>query len=584
MYRSSQTTVETEMKTVSMPKAMPHGLLLLMTAGLLMSGPLPAQVPVDENGDPIEAIDEGAVPTVDSAAPASAEEENLTAEELQALVGPIALYPDDLLAIVLPASAYPLQIVEAARFLERLGEDESLEPDESWETSVIALLNYPEVIELMNEDIDWTYELGEAVVRQQADVIAAVETFRDRAYAAGNLESDDHQTVSNDEGVIEIQPVEDDVIYVPYYEPERVVVYQTQPVYHYYPQPYPVYYYPYPYGYSFASDYFWGVTTAFRIGWATQHLRVFHHSYWGHPYYGRQYFGHYYRRPSIGIYNSWYVNNHVRRSLHHYRDGDFWRPRRHSGARPGHNRSRADYYLDARRDGRRERSEDGYRNRQGDADVRHIATGNSRHAGRRAGFNGDRTDSHDRASVAEPERQADDDSRATPDRDTIRFRPRARTADNDVIRFRTREQVASRATPERVDRDAATSRSRSSNETVTPPSTDRRAVIRSHNSRRDTAARPRTASPSHSRRSPATSPAERRVQPRANPPRSLPQPRASQPRASRPSQPGVSQPRVSQPRASQPGATSRPTPSPENRSTTRRAESSTSHLKRRNRN
>ena len=189
-----------------------------------------AQVPVDEQGNTIGTTAEE-IPL-------------LSAAELTELVGPIALYPDDLLAIVLPASTYPLQLVQADRFLQDLKSDSTLKPDEDWDDSVVALVNYPEVIELMVDDLDKTWRLGEAVVAQQADVIDAVESFRDRAYAAGNLQSDNHQTVSQNDGVIEITPIEEDVIYVPYYEPERVVVYQSQPAYYYYPRAYPVYYYP----------------------------------------------------------------------------------------------------------------------------------------------------------------------------------------------------------------------------------------------------------------------------------------------------------------------------------------------------
>jgi hypothetical protein len=289
-----------------------------------------AQVPLNDDGAPIAPLadDEKYIDV-----PYESETAPLTATELEELVGPIALYPDDLLAIVLPASTYPLQIVQAARFLEAYAIDSSLEPDESWDESVVALINYPEVIELLNEDIDWTWQLGEAVISQQEDLVNAVESFRDRAYAAGNLKTDEYQSVIIEDDIIEIVPIEDDVIYVPYYEPERVVVAQSRPVYHYYAQPYPVYYYPYPYGHAFSSGYFWGVTTAFRIGWATDHLHVHHASYWGHPYYGHNYFGHYYRRPSISVYNTVYVNNARRSTTHHYRDGDYWRPHRRAGAR-----------------------------------------------------------------------------------------------------------------------------------------------------------------------------------------------------------------------------------------------------------
>ena len=284
----------------------------------------------------------------------------LSSAELQDLVGPIALYPDDLLAIVLPASTYPLQLVQAQRFLDDLGNDSSLQPDESWDDSIVALINYPEAVELLNDDLDWTWRLGEAVVAQQADVIDAVETFRDRAYAAGNLKSDAYQTISEDNGVIEITPVSDDVIYVPYYEPERVVVYQSRPAYYYYPDPYPVYYYPYPAGYAFNHGFFWGVTTAFTIGWYSDNLHVYHHSYYGHPYYGHSYWNHYwYRQPNIHAYNSHY--NHYSgysNSGHQSGHGDYWQP--HSGntfRSSDHRVTRNRYYPGTSSESRSERTQ-----------------------------------------------------------------------------------------------------------------------------------------------------------------------------------------------------------------------------------
>lgn len=299
-----------------------------------------AQVPVDEDGNPI-AYSEQSATSEDTAALSDAA---LTSADLQDLVGPIALYPDDLLAIVLPASTYPLEIVQAARFLELLESDSTLKPDDEWDESVVALLNYPDVIQMMNEDIDWTWKLGDAVIGQQADVIAAVETFRDRAYAAGNLKTDENQTVSYDEGVIEIVPVSEEIIYVPYYEPAEVVVYQPRPVYYYHPNPYPSYYYPYPADYRFQSRYFWGVTTAFSIGWSNHYLNVYHPTYWGHPYYGYNYYSHYYRRPSISVYNTWYVNNNRYSSSNRHRDGDHWRPRNRAGSRPAEPRVRNYHY------------------------------------------------------------------------------------------------------------------------------------------------------------------------------------------------------------------------------------------------
>lgn len=296
---------------------------LALASLVLLSASIFAQVPVDNDGNVIGQYESAAnvMPVGNEDIP------RLSPTELQELVGPIALYPDDLLAIVLPASAYPLQIVAAARFLEALKTDPSLQPKSEWDDAVVALTNYPEVVELLNDDIDWTWRLGEAVVAQQADVIAAVESFRDRAYAAGNLKSDSYQTVARNAGVIEISPVADDVIYVPYYEPARVVVYQPRPVYYYYPRPYPVYYYPYSAGHHFRHSYFWGVTTAFSIGWHSDSLHVYHHSYYGHPYYGHSYWDNWwYRRPSIHVHNTTYVHNTIV-NVNRFSRGDRWRPR-----------------------------------------------------------------------------------------------------------------------------------------------------------------------------------------------------------------------------------------------------------------
>lgn len=306
-----------------------------------------AQVPVDDDGNVIGTYDDGSVKTY-SSEPAIGNEgiPLLSAADLEELVGPIALYPDDLLAVVLPAATYPLQVVQAARFLEDLESDPSLKPDQDWDDSIVALVNYPEVVELLNEDLDWTWRLGEAVVAQQADVVNAVEDFRNRAYAAGNLKSDNHQTVTRDEGIIEITPVNEEVIYVPYYEPTRVVYYQPRPVYHYYPRPCPVYYYPYSSNHAFNRGYFWGVTTAFSIGWRSDHLRVFHHSYHGHPYYGRSYWDRWwYRRPSIHVHNNVYINNNRSVSVNRYRSGDYWRPSRNTRLRASDQRiTRSTHY------------------------------------------------------------------------------------------------------------------------------------------------------------------------------------------------------------------------------------------------
>ena len=247
-------------------------------------------------------------------------------EELEELVAPIALYPDDLVAIVLPAATYPLDVVEAARFLDELEDTPGLAPDDDWDDSIVALLNYPEVLRMMDEDLDWTWDLGEAFLNQQADVFDAIQRFRVQAREAGNLVSDERVVVSESDGAVRIAPADPEVIYVPYYEPREVIVHHHHytPI-RYYPRPYPVYYYPYPAGYSFWSGYFWGVTTAFVIGWHTHHLHVHPHVHVHHPYHRHHYHEPFYVRRSISI-----------NIVNIDRDVYVWKPRHHRiGVRPG---------------------------------------------------------------------------------------------------------------------------------------------------------------------------------------------------------------------------------------------------------
>ncbi len=278
------------------------------------------------------------------------------ADDLSDVVGRIALYPDPLIAIVLPASTYPLQVVQAARFLEDYEYDSSLQPNPDWDDAVIALLNYPEVLAMMNEDLDWTWTLGEEVLYDQDGVLDAVQRFRDRAYAAGNLRSDERQVVSRSDTVIEVVPVQPEVIYVPYYEPRRVVVYQPAPVIWYYPRAYPVYYYPYPVDYLFPTRYFWGVTTVFSIGWRTRVVHVHHHHYTGHPFFGRPYHVPYYVRAPQTVTN---INIRIDN-----RRGDVWRPASRGGSRPqtvSRRDSDSRFTVDARDDSRRQTRTDSRR-------------------------------------------------------------------------------------------------------------------------------------------------------------------------------------------------------------------------------
>lgn len=327
-----------------------------------------------------------------------AQSELLSTEELAELVGPIALYPDDLVAIVLPAATYPLQIAQAANFLDDRKNDPSLESDEDWDDSVVALLNYPEVVAMMNDDLTWTWKLGNAVLNQQADVVEAIGGFRDKAYAAGNLKSDDRQNVVVEEDAIEITPVDPQVIYVPYYEPAQVVVVQRAPVYHYYPYAYPVYYYPYPYGYSFSAGYFWGVTTAFTIGWHSHYIHQHYSYYPSHPYYGHHYYPRHYTRYYPPARHP--VRPAPYRASYDHRDryagGDRWQSQDHQGARPvrwsdsGRNSSGAGSNV-VRRDADRNRStaqiSSDYRNALArDSSLRQVRTADNGSAARGTGW------------------------------------------------------------------------------------------------------------------------------------------------------------------------------------------------------
>lgn len=199
---------------------------------------------------------------------AGAASQQLSAQQLESIVAPVALYPDDLLAILLPSSTTPLEVVKAQRFLEKRKSNSSLQPDATMPAPVKSLLNYPDVVKKMNDDLDWTSTLGTAVAAQQKDVVAAIQAFRRRVYAVGNLKSDPKQIVIVETETIKIVQADPQVIYVPQYQPAQVVVVQAVPVYAYYPTPYPVYYYPYPPGAAFATGFFVGAATAYAFNWS----------------------------------------------------------------------------------------------------------------------------------------------------------------------------------------------------------------------------------------------------------------------------------------------------------------------------
>ncbi len=159
------------------------------------------------------------------------------------MLAPIALYPDDLLAQVLAASTYAIEVVQAARFAK---ENASLKgdaltqaaKDKDWDPSVKAMLAFPDVLQMMNDKLDWTQNLGDAFLGQQREVMESVQRLRAKAQDSGNLKTTKEQVVKEDPGtqVIVIQPSSPEVVYVPAYDPG--VVYGTWPYPAYPPYPY----------------------------------------------------------------------------------------------------------------------------------------------------------------------------------------------------------------------------------------------------------------------------------------------------------------------------------------------------------
>lgn len=147
-----------------------------------------------------------------------------SAEELQQLVAPIALYPDALVSQILAGSTYPTEIVEADRWVQEhpnlKGKDLADEIDKQpWDLSIKALAQFPSVLANMDKNLPWTSTLGETYVNQPQDVMNAVQAMRARAKAAGNLKSNEQAHVKTQGQTIIIEPAEPDVVYVPTYDP-----------------------------------------------------------------------------------------------------------------------------------------------------------------------------------------------------------------------------------------------------------------------------------------------------------------------------------------------------------------------------
>jgi len=259
----------------------------------------------------------------EKAAEKTAEKPAISAEQLDSLVAPIALYPDPLLAQTLAASTYPLEIVQLYQWLGKNSglKDQALADaveKQPWDPSVQAMAALPEVVKRLAEDIQWTTDLGNAFLTQQADVMAAVQRMRKKAQDQGKLTSTDKQKVETkvveSSSVIVVEQANPQVVYVPVYDP--VVVYGP-PVY---PYP-PIYYPPYPYG---------GMAISFGVGVAMG-------AFWGGGGWGWGCsWGH--NDIDINVNNRFSRNSVVRTGNRWQHDG------RHRGGTPYPNRGTADRY------------------------------------------------------------------------------------------------------------------------------------------------------------------------------------------------------------------------------------------------
>jgi Protein of unknown function (DUF3300) len=201
----------------------------------------------------------GAAPTSTASTSAAPGSQPFTAAQLDQLLAPIALYPDDLLAQILMAASYPLEVVEAARWSK---DNPSLKgaaalaavKDKGWDVSVTSLVAFPQVLAMMNSKLDWTQKIGDAMIAQQSDVAASIQRLRAQAQAAGNLKTTPQQSVTPQPAsagapagtppAIVIQPTSPDTVYVPAYNPNWA----------YGSWPYP----DYPPSYFPPTDYGWG--------------------------------------------------------------------------------------------------------------------------------------------------------------------------------------------------------------------------------------------------------------------------------------------------------------------------------------
>lgn len=226
-----------------------------------------------------------------------ADDDYFSQAELDSMLAPVALYPDSVLSHVLIAATYPLEVIQAARWSRERpglrGEDAVAAVEyQDWDPSVKALVAFPELLERMDDDLQWTQRLGDAFLMQEEDLIASIQYLRSEAYSQGHLASNDRVKVVREKEYIYIEPARTRVVYVPYYDPR--VIYSS---WRWSSHP-PVYWHR-PSGFSLSVNFHWGRPYYVRpnfyfssFHWAQRRVVVVnhhHHYYRDHGFHsGRQ--------------------------------------------------------------------------------------------------------------------------------------------------------------------------------------------------------------------------------------------------------------------------------------------------------
>jgi hypothetical protein len=221
------------------------------------------------------------------------EEAEFSDAELAQILAPIALYPDTVLTHILIASTYPIEVVQAERWAHKhkdLDPEDAIDAveDKDWDPSVKALVPFPNLLKQLSNELEWTQQIGDAFLQNEARVLDTIQSLRQKAYAAGNLQSNDQIEVERDDKqIIVIEPRETQVIYVPYYD-TRVVYGDWRWAHH----P-PIYWSPWhSHHHHYSHGVYWGPRVRLSVGfffgsfhWWDRHVVVIdHHHYRRHSF------------------------------------------------------------------------------------------------------------------------------------------------------------------------------------------------------------------------------------------------------------------------------------------------------------